>query len=446
MEHILSLYTHYFRTSDGKCMIYNSERNSFFQVSENIYNFIDYLSEGKEHYISNETKNFLLNNRIIIKPTQKYDYYNKAKLLDILNRFTSDKLILHFIPTTCCNFSCYYCFEKHKSNRIISNEIIDELVAFINRNRNYKKLNLIWYGGEPLLAFDKIKLILSRFKEEVQIPLIYHSIITNGYLFNKEMCYFFKEYPLNDIQITLDGDEKEHNSKRFSRTDHSTFEKIVSNIDMILDELPNTKVYIRLNIDENNKESFSKLYKEFQQRWKGKNYSFYPGFIRIENKELTQMITPTILGNSKRNFYSNLEQNSLNVKYYPSHRPKSCSATKMNSFIIGPEGEIYKCWNDVSDSSRVIGFINQQKLTNENLLANYMIQGSIFEDEKCKDCFFFPTCDGGCPQYRLRNKCANGQYDLCTLTNDKKADKSYLTECLMKHYEELQHKENKTNK
>lgn len=439
MEYILSLYTHYFHTNDGECMVYNSEQNSFFKVPEEVYDYLESLHQGEERLIPYDIREFLLQNKIIIPPTQKYAYYNKAKLLDSLRRFHSDKLILHLIPTTCCNFSCAYCFEGDKNNRLMSDAVIDDLMAFINRYHTYKRISLVWYGGEPLLAFGKIKSILSRLKSDVQIPLIHHSIITNGYLFTKEICNFFQEYPLDDVQITLDGEEKEHNAKRYSKTDHNTYQKILENIDMILNEMPNTHVTIRINIDESNKASFAKLYKEFQQRWEGKNYSCYPGFIRIENKELTQMITPSIIGDSKRNFYASLEQSDLNIKHYPRHRPKSCCATKINSYIIGPEGEIYKCWNDVNHPDRIIGYINQQKLINENLLASYMIDGSIFEEQMCKDCFFFPTCDGGCPQYRLRNKQNCGHYELCMLANDKKSNKSYLNECLLKHYEQMQH-------
>lgn len=112
----------------------------------------------------------------------------------------------------------------------------------------------------------------------------------------------------------------------------------------------------------------------------------------------------------------------------------------MNSYIIGPEGEIYKCWNDVSDRNKIIGYINTQKLTNVDLLAKYMVDSTIFEETKCRECFFFPICGGGCPQYRIQNKYENGNYDLCAVRNDKKDDKQYLTLCLEKHYYKIKDK------
>lgn len=51
---------------------------------------------------------------------------------------------------------------------------------------------------------------------------------------------------------------------------------------------------------------------------------------------------------------------------------------KLNSYIIGPEGEIYKCWNDVSNTAKVIGNIQEECLENSTLFARYMTDLSPF--------------------------------------------------------------------
>lgn len=438
MKTILSQYIHFFRTKENILLIYNSENNAFFKVSEEIYDYIEALSKEKDTSISPNIKDLLIKHKIIIPDSKKYSYYNKIKLISYMERFSQNKLTLNVMPTTSCNFYCPYCFEKTKTNHTISDEIIDNLIQFINKHTNTKILNLMWYGGEPLLAFNKIEKILLRLEKEVSIPLKAHSIVTNGYLFDQNVCELFKKYPLTDIQITLDGSENEHNQKRFSKTDKSTYSKILNNIDLILNELPETHVFIRVNIDEKNKASFQQIYELLHQRWKGKNISLYPGFVRIENEEQTQMIAPSIIENSQRNFFMELEENGVGVNFYPTIRDKTCSAVRINSYIIGPEGEIYKCWNDVSNKNKIIGYINSSRLTNADLLAKYMVDSSIFDDAKCKDCFFFPICAGGCPQYRLQNKYENGSYNLCAVRNDKKVNKQYLTSCLEKHYQKIE--------
>jgi uncharacterized protein len=85
----------------------------------------------------------------------------------------------------------------------------------------------------------------------------------------------------------------------------------------------------------------------------------------------------------------------------------------VNSYVIGPSGEIYKCWNDVSDDNKIIGYINQEKMTNSNLLYRYIVGAKWYHNKDCKKCFFLPICNGYCAWYRLRNMYENGKYVLC---------------------------------
>ena len=433
MELIKSLYTHTF-TYNNHFFVYNSEVNGFFEVEKDVYESLEF---SKIKNLSANYKELLLNNKILVEEKAKYAYYMRNKLLSCLERFCSTKLTMTLIPTTSCNFKCPYCFEEHKTNKTMTDAVIDKLIDFINAHDTSKLLNVMWYGGEPLLAFGRMKQILHKIETECNLKIHSQSIITNGYLFDEEKCLYFKEHPLSDIQITIDGTKEFHNKIRYSATDNNTYDKILDNIDRIVQELPDTRVFIRINIDEANKGMFPTLHKEFLERWKGKKVYVYPGFVRIDNENHTNMASSTIVEDSKRRFYFELEKYGLPVAYFPEHRTKSCSAVRKNSYIIGPEGEIYKCWNDVSNLDKAIGYLGDNKLNNEELLGQYLTEGTMFEDQKCKECFFFPICDGGCPQYRLRNKYDGGQYDLCAVRNDKRANKEFLTECLIRHYEHV---------
>lgn len=277
-------------------------------------------------------------------------------------------------------------------------------------------------------------------KNEIDIPIVAHSIITNGYLFNQEICSYFKDKNLSEIQITLDGNREEHNSTRFAKNDRNTYDTIIKNIDNILRELPDTLLQLRININENNKISFKQIYKEFSDRWKGKNIGIYPGFIRIDNAKKTGLIAPSILDDSRRHFYLDIAEGGVKVNFYPFKESKSCCATHLNSFIIGPQGEFYKCWNDVGKNGRVIGFINDNKLLHPELLEQFLVSGSIFEDTKCRNCFFFPLCSGGCPAQRLKNRYEHGTFNLCITQNDKTKDKQFLNICLEKYYNQIKDK------
>lgn len=100
---------------------------------------------------------------------------------------------------------------------------------------------------------------------------------------------------------------------------------------------------------------------------------------------------------------------------------------QMSSYIIGPEGEIYKCWNDVSNPDKVIGYINDKKITNKTLMVNYALRSIPYNDE-CKHCHAFPICDGGCGYNRYRNIFEGCHFDTCSPYKDiERLKKALLT-------------------
>lgn len=189
-----------------------------------------------------------------------------------------------------------------------------------------------------------------------------------------------------------------------------------------------------VNVDENNKHEFHNITKELRSLFHTDRLTFYPGFIRIEDNSMQKMKAPSIIGASKRDFYFDLHCEGEDVNFYPIHRNKMCSAVKLNTYIIGPSGEFYKCWNDVGYKDRIIGYINKENLDNQSLLLKYLMDGTMFDSPECRDCFFFPICGGGCPQYRLKNKYNNGKFNLCSTFHDGTKNLDYLNRCLEEYY------------
>lgn len=56
------------------------------------------------------------------------------------------------------------------------------------------------------------------------------------------------------------------------------------------------------------------------------------------------------------------------------------------SLIVGPEGELYKCWHHLGIPEKSIGTINADlEITNVDLYADYMINGDALFDANCKN-------------------------------------------------------------
>lgn len=99
---------------------------------------------------------------------------------------------------------------------------------------------------------------------------------------------------------------------------------------------------------------------------------------------------------------------------YPANLVHACAARNPNAIVIGPSGELYKCWNDVGNPDRSYGNVDGS-LNHEDVLYEYLIKADHLNDTKCNACTFFPVCDGGCPYQRIQNEKTGRPQDTCSL-------------------------------
>lgn len=329
-------------------------------------------------------------------------------------------LSLTIAPTTACNFDCPYCFEPKKKPKTVSDDVIEEIVQFVKRHEEARYLRINWYGGEPLLAFDKMKKIYERLSKIEGKSITEHTIVTNGYLVDKDVVEFFKETGLGSIQITLDGPKERHDTSRcLKSTGVGTFDRIVSSIGLLSESLPDAHISVRVNIDKSNYKDFVKVRELLMRKYPDReNLSFYPGLIRRENEDGCSLCQTSYRQDEVIDLHNSLRKEGLDIRLYPSRLQRGCMMHDANSYIIGPEGEIYKCWNDVSEPSRIIGNIRNDSMSNEPLFVKYMIGTLPFNDE-CRECSVFPICEAGCPHYRYRNLYEGAAFTLCSPYKDR---------------------------
>lgn len=419
---VVSRYTSLFsmKTKDiEEFLVYNSVTNSFIKVGEDLFrNIADAKKRGmmRKDAFPDEIFDILKEAMIIVAPMDDDAYVRQCELETLLNSYASSHLSLSLAPTTSCNFVCPYCYEKTKPNNTMNDETIDNLINFINSHKNVKTIGITWYGGEPLMAFGTIRKIIERINSCCNAKLTYQDIVTNGYNFNRDVIEFFKEHPLKRIQITIDGPEERHNKLRKLANGKGTYKRIISNISSIIESLPDTLVSIRVNVSKDNQKEYPILCKELQKRFPDK-LTVYPGFIRIHDENQTHLICDSMEQKDAISFYENLEkEGSINIGYYPCLcKKRGCVATCSTAYVVGPLGELYKCWNDMGNKKMVVGNIAKEKLTRPDLYSQYMLGGQWTSDKECKKCFFLPICSGGCAWQRVRNKYYGGLYNFCSI-------------------------------
>lgn len=426
---ILSRYAFFVREGE-LCLAYCSRTNALIKISKTLYDFLS--TQKKEQPIDTEIFDeaivqMLEKHKFIIPAGEDDLFVNELHFKMLQSNFDMQHLGLTIAPTTHCNFSCGYCFEPKKHQATMTDERVAQLMEFIKKHEQSNSVSITWYGGEPLLALPIIEKILRQLPSTNK-ELSGHNIITNGYYFDDKAIALFKEFPLNRIQITLDGNRERHNGIRFNKNDTSnSFDRIVSNMDRILEELPSTFLSVRVNVGTVNQEHFVEVEQFLKQRWeKYSNFEVYPGLLRIDNTEANNLGPEAIMGSKETSTRFVQHLCDCGTDMYPHLSIKSCAANRVSAFIIGPDGEIYKCWNDVTDAKKIIGYINETKLTNRQQFYDCMLNTSWVFDDKCRQCDVLPICHGGCIWYRLRNLRENGRFDVCVIYRNPDALRSAL--------------------
>jgi len=113
---------------------------------------------------------------------------------------------LTFIVTDQCNFNCTYCYQK-KEHKTMDNATVETAVDFFYPHlTNLKDVRVGFYGGEPLLAYDRIvhavELLLE--KNKAGNKKISFFVTTNGSLLTEEKLDFFNRNKFS-LMLSFDG-------------------------------------------------------------------------------------------------------------------------------------------------------------------------------------------------------------------------------------------------
>ena len=259
----LSKYTHLTELKDS-IALYNSYTENIAQIKDK-QKFQEFFSDFSKY------PNFesLYQDGFIVKKNTDETRMANAKFL---KKWANKDLMLTLLPSLECNFRCSYCYENFE-DRKFSDQNVKDIELFVKKNiSNYSKINIGWFGGEPLLEVDTINELSQRLIEICRFFKKTYSanMTTNGYFLTPTI---FKQMLSNKIysyQITLDGLAKTHNQYRMikDKEQGDTFDVIINN----LREIKKVKskffnIIVRTNVTKeifDNLENYLKfLHKEF---------------------------------------------------------------------------------------------------------------------------------------------------------------------------------------
>lgn len=342
-----------------------------------------------------------------------------------------------FEVTDACNLKCKYCafsdlytgYDPRENNYLSFNyakNIIDYLADFWNTHSSIvfpTRLNIGFYGGEPLLNFHLIKEIVSYIESFENIGrAISYSMTTNATLLDRYIDYLVeKDFSL---LISFDGDEWAQGFRLY-KNGESSFADVYANMKLVQKKYP---VFFEKNISFNSvlhsrndiesiydffKTNFSKtpkisalsdsgINKDTLDEYRNICNDYSGSFCRISDSKIKEIEEASLLSSPViSRFYKTFESESGNVFYdfhellfkkedlgaYPTG---SCLPFSKRMFIT-VHGKILQC--ERIDHEYFSGKVNDKgvELDLEQLTDNY--NRDIFKYmHQCVDCITNTRC------------------------------------------------------
>lgn len=342
-----------------------------------------------------------------------FDELEYMIIRDRVYRFDTTNLGLTIAPTLYCNFNCIYCYEVGLKNNAMNRKVQGGIIEFVKKRIDrIKNFNVTWYGGEPLLNFEAIEYLSRSFLELVEDKVNYFaSIVTNGYYLNKKTALKLRDLKIYNAQITIDGTPEIHNRRRALHNGKGTFDKIIKNIHDIWDII---RVNVRINVDKSNIDSLESFFQLPEVISLKDKVGFYLAPVDDFSNAYTNLDCYTMREFSEQEVYimTKILEKGFNLMILPHMRPTICCSIGFNSFVIDPNGDIYKCWEHISRDEEKIGDVFGEIWNTKNL--NQWLLYNAFDSPECRACKILPICQGGCPYYYFKTrkrKCRSIKYN-----------------------------------
>ena len=389
-----TMYVHSFQVKQGY-VVFNTLYGYLDLLSNDLYNK---FKTGKYQEIDKNSLDILLDHRFIINnKLNEESLFNSYISLYEHNRNKEKNIYILFSYE--CNFNCTYCFEHDMKGKETSNNNLNKIFRYVEKQLENNKVRLVLYGGEPLLLqnYNKIEKVLS-FAQKNNIKV---KIITNGYLldvFSKLLLKYKRN--IDYLLITLDGDKDQHDLTRKKKNKEGTYKKIVENI-LMADKLK-IKTKIRVNVGmENQKYIIDFLLHNTICKTHDVSIHF------IENNRCLASNTSVIARKNRIiiDLYNIcLNQKNLTLEYPP---------LKQIDLMVNEEDFVLPLF-DYCNSSNIILFDNDGNMYNcteacedERFLMRNDETVYYTNDHICKSCYLAPICGGGCRWKRYQSRIEN---------------------------------------
>lgn len=304
-----------------------------------------------------------------------------------------------------CNLACTYCFEgTRKGKHYLSAETADHIVDLIRTRhvKSKKRINIVFYGGEPLLSTATIVNIskqLGAIAEKAGLEYTF-SLITNGTLLTSRTVKQLEPLGLKRASVTLDGPGDVHDRFRPFKSGKGSFATIIRNIEDVCSIID---IQLGGNYTKTNYRRFPHLLDNFLDHGLTQRKISCVKFDPII-RESAEYAPPDFQGgcvsiNEPWLFKAGvfLREEILKRGFRtPAVAPAACMIELKNNLVINYDGSLYKCPALIGRKKFCVGTVQTGS-------ADYHQSHNLenWKNDECLACAYLPLCFGGCRYMKL---------------------------------------------
>lgn len=408
-----SIYNSLIPITPNTSVLYNAYSDTFLAISTKtsklLCNPISIKSQWKTLY----------------KELVKYEFYVPDKLdeferlrLQAYRMITCENSFFLIVnPTLDCNLRCWYCYENHLRGSVMQESVKQRIRLFIEKivNSGINSFTLGFFGGEPLMKYKSIVYPLIVYSKEIceKQRLSFNTTFTsNGTLLTPYIVQKLTKLSPTSFQITLDGDEENHNKVRFFHNRKGTYNLIIHNIKLLLAK--QCHVILRINYTAENIKSIYAVVEDLK-----KLQAEYIPFLSVDFHRVWQDKNGTTILPEVKELAQILYENKIQATYDNLNEIKNpCYGDQKNTAVINYNGDVFKCTAKDFTTENREGYLDEQGNIVWEKSQEHRLNSKL-TNKLCRTCNIAPLCGSGCTRYILDRE-AEGKTEYCVLDYDEK--------------------------
>lgn len=325
----------------------------------------------------------------------------------------------------CCNLACTYCYAsegEYKNPGWMSEQVGKKAIDFLFSHSTSKSPSISFFGGEPLLNYSLIKILVeyARKVAKEHEKTVSFAITTNGTLINDEIGNFLSQNAFY-VSLSIDGSRDNHNTCRLNKAGLGSYDdsiRAIHTLDKCPITLRATSTPENCNYTEIANALFALNESEFfiaeamncfcSETALQKVEQAYDGLLNQFEKDLNL--------DEIRKCKANLLVYN-NLKRIANFEKRSCSCSAfIGAVAVDIDGKVYPCHRFVGTTYCIgniaiddFDFRSAQELVTKDFLTKNRVG--------CSNCWAQNLCLGGCSylNWEANGRCYIPSADKCKL-------------------------------